>query len=140
MDHTGCATHGGLDDFLIGVLLALDSQRRVQFNRAEPVVGIKTSVRSRNHLVAAQTTAPRTCQTDAASESRASLLAMPSGEEEKPEGLNPMHKQPVYAGCPAYLNGVSEAVFKVGMCLPAGPWVSDEDVRYIVDCIKEAVV
>ena len=61
-------------------------------------------------------------------------------KEEKPEGLNPMHKQPVYAGCPAYLNGVSEAVFKVGMCLPAGPWVSDEDVRYIVDCIKEAVV
>ena len=51
----------------------------------------------------------------------------------------PMHRQPVYASCPAYLNGVSEAVFKVGMCLPAGPWVSDEDVRYIVDCIKEAI-
>lgn len=27
-----------------------------------------------------------------------------------------------------------------GMCLPAGPYVSDEDVRYIVDCIKEAIV
>lgn len=52
----------------------------------------------------------------------------------------PMHKQPVYAGAPAYLNGVSEAVFKVGMCLPAGPYVSDDDVRYIVDCIKEAIV
>ena len=52
----------------------------------------------------------------------------------------PMHKQPVYAGCPAYLNGVSEAIFKVGMCLPAGPCVSDDDVRYIVACVKEAVV
>lgn len=52
----------------------------------------------------------------------------------------PMHKQPVYAGAPAYLNGVSEAVFKVGMCLPAGPYVSDDDVRYIVDCINEAIV
>ena len=52
----------------------------------------------------------------------------------------PMHKQPVYADAPAYVNGVSEAIFKVGMCLPAGPCVSDEDVRYIVDCIKEAVV
>ena len=52
----------------------------------------------------------------------------------------PMHKQPVYAGAPAYLNGVSETVFKVGMCLPAGPYVSDDDVRYIVDCIKEAIV
>ena len=52
----------------------------------------------------------------------------------------PMHKQPVYAGAPAYLNGVSETVFKVGMCLPAGPYVSDDDVHYIVDCIKEAIV
>lgn len=51
----------------------------------------------------------------------------------------PMHKQPVYASAPAYVNGVSEAIFKVGMCLPAGPCVSDDDVRYIVECIKEAV-
>jgi dTDP-4-amino-4,6-dideoxygalactose transaminase len=52
----------------------------------------------------------------------------------------PMHKQPVYKDAPAYVNGVSEALFKVGMCLPSGPYVSDEDVRYIVDCIKEAIV
>ena len=51
----------------------------------------------------------------------------------------PMHKQPCYKGVPAYLNGVSESVFKVGMCLPAGPYVSDEDVRYIVECIKGAM-
>ena len=48
----------------------------------------------------------------------------------------PMHKQPVYVSAPAYVNGVSEAIFKVGMCLPAGPYVSDEDVEYIVDTIK----
>ena len=52
----------------------------------------------------------------------------------------PMHKQPCYKDAPAYVNGVSEAIFKVGMCLPAGPYVSDEDVRYIVECIKEAIV
>ena len=52
----------------------------------------------------------------------------------------PMHKQPVYKNCPAYVNGVSEALFKVGMCLPAGPYVSDEDVKYIVDTIKDAIV
>ena len=52
----------------------------------------------------------------------------------------PMHKQPVYKDAPAYVNGVSEAVFKVGMCLPTGPYVSDEDVRYIVDTIKHAIV
>ncbi|MCF0198520.1 MAG: aminotransferase class I/II-fold pyridoxal phosphate-dependent enzyme [Bacteroidaceae bacterium] len=52
----------------------------------------------------------------------------------------PMHKQPVYAGSPAYVNGVSESIFKVGFCLPAGPCVSDDDVRYIVDCLKEVIV
>ncbi len=52
----------------------------------------------------------------------------------------PMHKQPVYADAPAYVNGVSEEIFKVGICLPAGPCVTDDDVRYIVDCIKEAIV
>ena len=51
----------------------------------------------------------------------------------------PMHKQPVYKDAPSYVNGVSEALFKVGMCLPSGPYVSDEDVRYIVDSIKEAL-
>ena len=74
----------------------------------------------------------------------------------------PMHKQPVYTGVMspelgvmslpsgtirqtseksvAYINGVSEEIFKVGMCLPAGPYVTDEDVHYIVDCIKEAII
>ncbi|MBO7417741.1 MAG: aminotransferase class I/II-fold pyridoxal phosphate-dependent enzyme [Bacteroidaceae bacterium] len=52
----------------------------------------------------------------------------------------PMHKQPVYKQAPAYVNGVSEAIFKVGMCLPAGPYVTDEDVKYIVDTIKDAIV
>ena len=52
----------------------------------------------------------------------------------------PMHKQPVYASATAYVNGVSESLFKVGMCLPSGPWVTDDDVNYIVQCIKEAIV
>ena len=52
----------------------------------------------------------------------------------------PMHKQPVYQGAPVYTNGVEEDIFKIGMCLPAGPYVSDEDVKYIVECIKEAIV
>lgn len=51
----------------------------------------------------------------------------------------PMHKQPVYREAPAYVNGVSESLFAVGLCLPAGPYVTDEDVRYIVDSIKNAL-
>ena len=72
----------------------------------------------------------------------------------------PMHCQPVYRrgnvkiekcnndniicqtseSSVAYVNGVSEALFKVGMCLPAGPYVSDDDVKYIVDTIKENII
>ena len=51
----------------------------------------------------------------------------------------PMHKQPVYKGCPAYLNDVSEELFKIGMCLPAGPYVKDDDVKFIVEAIKELI-
>ena len=49
----------------------------------------------------------------------------------------PMHKQPVYKNNPSYVNGVSEGLFKRGLCLPSGPCVTDEDVRYIAGCIKE---
>ena len=52
----------------------------------------------------------------------------------------PMHKQPVYKDAPVYTNGVEEDIFKIGMCLPAGPYVTDEDVKYIVECIREAIV
>ena len=51
----------------------------------------------------------------------------------------PMHKQPVYKDAPAYVNGTAESLFKVGICLPAGPWVTDAHVRYIVDKIREAI-
>ena len=52
----------------------------------------------------------------------------------------PMHKQPVYKNAPAYVNGVSEALFKVGLCLPSGPYVTEDDARFIVEAIKELIV
>ena len=52
----------------------------------------------------------------------------------------PMHKQPVYKDTPAYVNGVSEEIFRMGMCLPAGPYVSDDDVKYIVDNIIKNIL
>lgn len=48
----------------------------------------------------------------------------------------PMHLQPVFAKVPAYVNGVSEALFAQGLCLPSGPMVTDEDVNRIVEIIK----
>lgn len=52
----------------------------------------------------------------------------------------PMHLQPVYRNNPAYVNGVSEALFKKGLCLPSGPYVTDEDVAYIVEQIKRNIL
>ena len=50
----------------------------------------------------------------------------------------PMHKQPVYADASFYTNGVEEDLFECGMCLPSGPCVTDDDVRYIISKILEA--
>lgn len=52
----------------------------------------------------------------------------------------PMHKQPVYLQAPAYVNGVSEALFKRGLCLPSGPMVTDADVSRIVDTIFKNII
>ncbi len=52
----------------------------------------------------------------------------------------PMHKQPVFATAPAYVNGVSEELFKCGLCIPSGPCVTDDDVRYIVEQIKANII
>ena len=52
----------------------------------------------------------------------------------------PMHLQPVYRNSPAYINGISEELFKTGLCLPSGPMISDEDARFIIKSIKDAIV
>lgn len=44
----------------------------------------------------------------------------------------PMHLQPVYRDNPRYADGTSERLFGRGLCLPAGPCVTDRDVEYIV--------
>ena len=67
-------------------------------------------------------------------------IALDQAQIEARPVWKPMHKQPVYKDVPAYVNGVSEAIFKVGMCLPAGPYVTDDDVRYIVDTIKANIL
>lgn len=48
----------------------------------------------------------------------------------------PLHLQPVFKNCPSYTDGTSEALFARGLCLPAGPCVTDDDVNYIVNRIK----
>ena len=51
----------------------------------------------------------------------------------------PMHMQPVYKAAPAYTNGISEKLYKTGICLPSGPWVTDENVKYIVETLLQQI-
>lgn len=47
----------------------------------------------------------------------------------------PMHLQPVFAKAPFYGDGTSEYLFDKGLCLPSGPTLTDEDIRFVVDSI-----
>ena len=67
------------------------------------------------------------------------MALLEAGVESRPL-WKPMHKQPVYRDAPAYVNGVSESLFKVGMCLPTGPCVTDENVKHIVNTIKASLL
>jgi dTDP-4-amino-4,6-dideoxygalactose transaminase len=49
----------------------------------------------------------------------------------------PMHLQPIFANCPAYLNGVSEQLFSKGLCLPSGSNLSQMQLQRVVGLIKE---
>lgn len=66
------------------------------------------------------------------------LALLREGIESRPL-WKPMHKQPVYKDAPAYTNGISESLFKRGLCLPSGPLVTDEDLQRIVNTIKENI-
>ncbi|MDE5870925.1 MAG: DegT/DnrJ/EryC1/StrS family aminotransferase [Muribaculaceae bacterium] len=51
----------------------------------------------------------------------------------------PMHRQPVFAGFPSYENGVSESLFRRGICLPSGPYVTDSDADRVINAIKTLI-
>lgn len=52
----------------------------------------------------------------------------------------PMHRQPVFSSFPSYMNGVSESLFKRGLCLPSGPYVTDKDADRVIDAIKSLII
>ena len=98
---------------------------------------VKTAVGGAAGVIHAVDSATTDCQPNANVE--ALRVFMLDNKVECRPLWKPMHKQPVYADAVAYANGVSEALFKVGFCLPAGPYVTDDDVRYIVEQIKDAI-
>ncbi len=52
----------------------------------------------------------------------------------------PMHLQPVFADCPAYVNGVSDKLFENGLCLPSSSNITDEERERVVASIKEILL
>ena len=48
----------------------------------------------------------------------------------------PMHQQPVFKACPSYLNGVSDDLFKKGLCLPSGSNLSENELNRVISAIK----
>ena len=48
----------------------------------------------------------------------------------------PMHLQPVFAGCPAFVNGTSEKLFENGLCLPSGSNIDAEGRRRIEEVLR----
>ncbi len=116
----------------------LDPALRIQGQEYAYKDVVKTAVGGAAGVIRTVDSAVTDCQPNANVEAlRAFML---SRKVEARPTWKPMHKQPVYAGAPVYTNGVEEELFKVGVCLPSGPMVSDDDVRYIVDCVKEAIV
>lgn len=45
----------------------------------------------------------------------------------------PMHMQPVFEKYPRYLNGTSENLFEVGLCLPSGSDLIKEDLERVIE-------
>ena len=118
--------------------ITLDSSLRIkgQENAYKDVV--RTAVGGAAGVIHAVDCATTDCQPN---ENVEALRAFMLGKKIEARPIwKPMHKQPVYKDAPAYINGVSEAIFKIGMCLPAGPYVTDDDVRYIVGQIKANIL
>ena len=140
-DVKGIKVHGNPDSrydsnfWLCTITLDENLKIKGQENAYKTIV--KGAVGGAAGVIHAATSAHTDCEPNANVE--ALRVLMDQAQIEARPLWKPMHKQPCYKGVPCYLNGVSEALFKVGMCLPAGPYVSDEDVKYIVDTIKAAI-
>ena len=118
-------------------VITLDPSLRVKGQEYAYKAVVKGAVGGAAGVVHAASSAVTDCQPNDNVE--ALRIFLDAAQIEARPVWKPMHKQPVYRDAPAYLNGVSESIFKIGLCLPAGPYVTDEDVEYIVRCIKDAL-
>ena len=64
-------------------------------------------------------------------------LALDADNIESRPLWKPMHLQPVFKNAPFYGNGTSERLFEIGLCLPSGPTLTDEDVERVTKVVKQ---
>ena len=64
-------------------------------------------------------------------------LALDADNIESRPLWKPMHLQPVFKDAPFYGNGTSERLFEIGLCLPSGPTLTDEDVERVTKVVKQ---
>ena len=62
-------------------------------------------------------------------------LALDENNIESRPLWKPMHLQPVFKDAPFYGNGTSERLFEMGLCLPSGPTLTDEDIERVTKVI-----
>jgi dTDP-4-amino-4,6-dideoxygalactose transaminase len=51
----------------------------------------------------------------------------------------PMHLQPVFKNCPAYVNGVSQDLFNRGLCLPSGSNLTSDQLNFVAESLREII-
>ena len=66
-------------------------------------------------------------------------LALDADNIESRPLWKPMHLQPVFKDAPYYGNGTSKRLFEIGLCLPSGPTLTDEDIVRVSLVIKKLV-
>lgn len=117
--------------------ITLDSELQVKGQEHAYEQAVKGAVGGAAGVVHATGKVHTSCEPNANVEAMRVALDK-KGIESRPL-WKPMHLQPVYKNCPAYTNGVSEQLFKIGLCLPSGPCVSEDDARYIVQSIIDQI-
>lgn len=117
--------------------VTLDPELRVKGQEKAYAATISGAVGGAAGVTHAATNAHTDCEPNANVEAMR-LWLDERGIESRPL-WKPMHRQPVYRNNPAYVNGVSDKLFGCGLCLPAGPWVTDDDLRHIAASIADAI-
>lgn len=64
-------------------------------------------------------------------------IALEEKEIETRPLWKPLHQQPVFKDCDHYVSGVSDKLFRNGLCLPSGSNLTEENLKTVVHEIKD---